>query len=656
MDALSRALWLAECGFHVFPLHPGSKEPAVSSWPDKATTDPETIKKLFRNRPQHNVAVATGFAYSDKWLFVLDVDTKRNKDGGATLAELENKHGNLPPTYIVETASGGYHYYFLADKQTGNTAGRLGEGLDTRGKGGYVVAPGSMIEFENPVGPLIGEADSIERFYQDARNFAVAEAPGWLVDLLDTPAEREDTSTPAIEELDTEGAIRRATYYLKEQAPEAVEGQGGDSTTYFVACRVMDYGVSPAKCFDLMADHYNDTKCTPPWDIDDLEKKVHNAASYHQSPTGNAAPEADFEAVESDDNSEPPQEPGKKTGLELIEGGTVEPNYYNPYLIDGIIDMKSSSMLYGPPGVGKSFVTLDMSWHIAMGRPWNGRRTRQGAVLYLQLEGGNRVFDRIAALRQHYETEENVPFFLSRTPVNLSTQMRDTRFILDAVDTIENEYGHKCQLIVVDTLARAMDGDENSAQDIGAVFRRLDFIRDRCGVHTMIIHHAGKDSSRGARGSNALKGAVDTEIRCDGQDNRGEIKSEKQRDTAKSRPITYSLKSMNLGEDQDGYPIDTCVVELEERSAIEDFDDPVTEILAAVDRWFEDNPDNGLSKRGFVRLCEKLSQDREDRGFGPLTTATRKNDRERTYSNYLHKVADFDNYRLDNDVLFKTLS
>jgi hypothetical protein len=84
--------------------------------------------------------------------------------------------------------------------------------------------------------------------------------------------------------------------YLTTHAPVAVEGAGGDATTYAVACRVKDFGVDQHTAAELLLEHWNG-RCSPPWQSDELTTKVENAYAYGNLPVGAAAPEVQFEAV-----------------------------------------------------------------------------------------------------------------------------------------------------------------------------------------------------------------------------------------------------------------------------------------------------------------------------------------------------------------------
>jgi len=121
-----------------------------------------------------------------------------------------------------------------------------------------------------------------------------ADSPGGLLGGVDS-AKQQPTSGRA---------RRRATVYLLEEAPLAVEGSAGDETSYRVACRLKDMGVVEADCLALLIEHWND-RCSPPWSIDDLKTKVANAYRYGREPLGAAAPEVQFEPIQPTIDPEP---------------------------------------------------------------------------------------------------------------------------------------------------------------------------------------------------------------------------------------------------------------------------------------------------------------------------------------------------------------
>ncbi|MFD3906508.1 bifunctional DNA primase/polymerase [Streptomyces sp. CB04723] len=176
---LNAALDPAERGWHVFPLRPRDKRPALHGetacpgtgdctaghrkWEQRATTDPDRIRRAW-STGAFNVGIATG----PSGLVVVDLDPVKAKDpkgtpdGVASLQALCERAGQpVPATYRTRTASGGHHLYFTAPTgvRLGNSAGRLGKHIDTRAHGGYVVAaasilPGGAYEVVDPTEPV----------------------------------------------------------------------------------------------------------------------------------------------------------------------------------------------------------------------------------------------------------------------------------------------------------------------------------------------------------------------------------------------------------------------------------------------------------------------------------------------------------------------
>lgn len=160
---------LAARGWHLFPVRPAGKAPAIAGWQERATTDPDRLARFFTDHPHHNAGIACG----PSGLLVIDCDVPKgldpdDRDGADVLADLADRRGGLPPTWTVTTPSGGRHLYFQAPAGgpvLGNTSGTLGRMLDTRGVGGQVLAPGSRL----PAGgyELLDDTDP-------------APLPGWL--------------------------------------------------------------------------------------------------------------------------------------------------------------------------------------------------------------------------------------------------------------------------------------------------------------------------------------------------------------------------------------------------------------------------------------------------------------------------------------------
>jgi hypothetical protein len=176
------ALSAASRGWHVFPLVPNEKRPAVKDWETRATTDPERVARCWDHGP-YNVGLATG----PSGLVVVDLDLPKNEDDvpkgpwanekvadGADVLAILAARAEAPfpdATFTVTTRSGGWHLYFLAPDGPGlsSTAGKHGWKVDTRAHGGYVIAAGSTVD---------------GRPYTITRDGDVTPLPGWLLSLL----------------------------------------------------------------------------------------------------------------------------------------------------------------------------------------------------------------------------------------------------------------------------------------------------------------------------------------------------------------------------------------------------------------------------------------------------------------------------------------
>ena len=281
------AVLLAQSGFHIFPCDPNSKLPAIKDYPRKATTDAAQVKAWWNGKPR-NIGISTSHFATDEALLVVDVDVKRKKRGDLSLIQLELDGFDFPSTFEVQTPSGGKHIFYRVAKALRQGVDVLGEGLDTRSLGGYVVGPGSSLDGKE---------------YVITNKVPIAQAPQWLIDRLGTPPERATAPSDPLPGTDPDRAAQRAQAWLAAYAPTATEGQGGDAETFKVAAHLKDLGCSADQALELMLP-WNE-RCSPPWSLEELEEKVRNAFKYGKEPQGAAAPEAVFDPVEEPTVSEP---------------------------------------------------------------------------------------------------------------------------------------------------------------------------------------------------------------------------------------------------------------------------------------------------------------------------------------------------------------
>jgi hypothetical protein len=178
---LDAALDYARRGTPVFPTNPLDKKPLTPNGFKDATTNETQIREWWQKWPNAMVAAPTGSA-SGMWVTDLDLDPAKNIDGMATLAQLIAQHGELPKTLMTITPRGGRHLIFTWDSnaEIRNSAGKIGPGVDVRGRGGYVCLPPSR----NANGGLY-------RWDPDGADEAVA-APDWLIELARGKAKTRD--------------------------------------------------------------------------------------------------------------------------------------------------------------------------------------------------------------------------------------------------------------------------------------------------------------------------------------------------------------------------------------------------------------------------------------------------------------------------------
>jgi hypothetical protein len=231
-------------------------------------------------------------------------------------------------------------------------------------------------------------------------------------------------------------------------------------------------------------------------------------------------------------------------------------------LAAGLLDRAAMSVVFGGSNTGKTFFALDLSACFALNREWRGRRVRHGAVVYIAAEGGLGIEERLTAYRLHHDVKaDGVPLYVIPEPIDLCKSDVDVTLLIKRLGALPQVPA--IELIVVDTLSRALaGGNENGADDMGAFVRHCDRLRAECRAHVMIIHHAGKDEGRGARGHSLLRAATDTEIEVTKSDVSGIATAEvvKQRDRPSGDKFSFTLEPIDIGQDNDGATITSCVV------------------------------------------------------------------------------------------------
>lgn len=225
------------------------------------------------------------------------------------------------------------------------------------------------------------------------------------------------------------------------------------------------------------------------------------------------------------------------------------------WVVDRYVERDAVSMVYGPSGVGKSFVVLSMACAIATGTHWFGMAVNQGPVFYIAGEGHNGLMRRFKA----WEVGEGVslkdaPLYKSRKAIGLLNESEAVALREELQDMMD-QYGRPA-LIAVDTLARNFgDGDENKTEDMSKFIKVLDEIRAEAGCHVMIVHHSGHEGTR-ARGSSSLRAAMDQEYQVTATGPGViQLKNTKMKDAEPPGERHFRIKQIEIARDSEQIPI-----------------------------------------------------------------------------------------------------
>jgi hypothetical protein len=213
------------------------------------------------------------------------------------------------------------------------------------------------------------------------------------------------------------------------------------------------------------------------------------------------------------------------------------------WIIDGLLEKNTFAVCFGAPAAGKTFLTIDMALCIAAQKEFHGHAVDGGPVFYIAGEGHNGFARRAAAWASENDVSlKGLPFFKSSRSIVL-TDEEHVQELRSVVDSMVEEHGEPA-LIVIDTLARAMGAaDENSTQQMGAMIRAVDDMRDDYSCTVLAVHHTGHGNKDRARGSSALLGAVDCEFMVekwgDDQIAKVEVKWTKMKDAMIPEPKNF---------------------------------------------------------------------------------------------------------------------
>jgi hypothetical protein len=520
-----------------------------------------------------NVGIVTGPASGN--LFIVDVDEGPGKDGGETIHDLQMKYDDFPDTMQAITGGGGRHYLFTAPPGFVVKTDRniLGSGVDTRGSGGYFVVAPSLHQSGN-------------RYLWDEnyhpQRIGPALAPDWLLNLvgntghMSMAVSNNKNSTPpnAAGEINAFGMVQdgRERYMIR-----VICG--------CIGSYVRQHGAlpEPGELFDMAWPTYSkNTKIRgASLEADGRgETLMRQRIRYqlHRAETGKfpifqqiadeLANEAVRAGIEGEEIPAPEPEPDNpdEYPLPMTWLRDVEANIDAADFVEDLLCEGQMSIVYGESGCGKTFFMTDLAFHVATGRPWRDRAVEKGGVIYVALEGGFGIANRLSALKAHHRIDpaEPIPFGVVPCAINLLDPAADTGKLIKLVKMAAAEIGEPIKLVVIDTLSRALfGGNENDSKDMGALVINADRIRQAAGSHVSFVHHSGKNRDLGARGHSLLRAATDTEIEVSREEGAtfSVAKVTKQREIESDGKFGFQLKTIDLGKNRRGKPVTSCVVE-----------------------------------------------------------------------------------------------
>ena len=209
------------------------------------------------------------------------------------------------------------------------------------------------------------------------------------------------------------------------------------------------------------------------------------------------------------------------------------------WIIDGILEKHALVCGFGAPAAGKTFVMVDMALCVATGKKYHDKAVEGGTVFYIAGEGHNGFVRRCKAWAKLNDTSiDDAPFFKSNRAVVMNDE-KTVEHMFETITQLSDQYG-KPKLVVIDTLARSMGGDENSTKDMNAFVQAVDRIKDQFGCTVLVAHHTGHGSKDRGRGSSAWLGALDAEFQVTKVgDNDTHVKFTKMKDAPEPEPLAF---------------------------------------------------------------------------------------------------------------------
>ncbi|EPO4284806.1 AAA family ATPase [Pseudomonas aeruginosa] len=515
----------------LIPLRRCDKIPADKRWQERSYDHVEVLERARRGGLNLGVRLPAD-------VVVVDVDPRNFPAGRDSLAELADAFGlpleSAPHVFTGNLDHPGHHFYFrkpagvvLLDSVEGF------EGVEFKSLGRQVVAPGSV----HPTGGTYRWAPDSPPLHD------MPDLPARLVEVARRPERKRASGAgeitaeqlaASLEHLDpTDFREHDAWRELMMACHHATDGAGRQEFIDWSTSdpEFADHEWIVGRRWDSLHSDRDDAVT-----IATLRRRLNEAGA-------DIAPPDATEDFDVWSEGEPIEERSRWNFLSLDDIEALPPP---KWLIPGVLTEGSLAAIYGAPESGKSFLAVDISMAIAGGIDWHGRQVERGGVLYIAAEGAPGLGKRFRAWKVDKCAQgRTFDLHLMRDDLNLAAEKDGGARAF--AQTVADELG-PLKLIVIDTLNQTAAGaDENSAKDMGRYIASMKLLRNATGATVVVVHHSGKDLSKGMRGSTALLGAMDTTVEVERASDGHSIKVtvKKQKDAERESPMRFNMEKVD---------------------------------------------------------------------------------------------------------------
>lgn len=504
------AFGLAAAGLSVFPVG-HDKKPLIKGWRDQSTTEATSVANFWRVFPNALVGIDCG----KSGLIVIDCDRHGGPDGVEAYNDLVGGEVFEP---MVWTPGGGMHVYFRAPggHSIRNSAGRLAPGIDVRGEGGYVVAPGSTLLDGRSYRSESFEVSRIEALPAVLLERLIPEPP------RKTAASAKPLSAP--ERAYAQAALERASRTVRVSArgtrnaalnKAAFEIGQMAGAGWIDGSRVTAELLAAAYACGLIADDGEAAAlATIASGFGKGLDSPHAELQERRRPTPAHPHEPELEALDVN---------GDAFCFPLINAASLQdkPVPARSWLVPGLVPNRQVTELDGDGGVGKSLLALQLAVCVATGNKWLGRETRSGGAIYLACEDDlAELHGRLRDIAAEHRIELRDLAWLSLVPMAgqdavlalppdvKGAPLQHTAALRALVDAIAV---HQPSLVVLDTRADLYGGEENNRLQTRQFVTILRHIAIQHDLAVVLLSHpslAGLASGRGGSGSTAWRNSV----------------------------------------------------------------------------------------------------------------------------------------------------